>query len=267
MTTKIKPRRHGVFAYSPADTFIGAALERYGEYSEIEVQALLQLLPQGGVAVDVGANIGCMTIPFARKAAFVLAFEPQRITFQHLCANIALNELRNVYAVQAGVGRKSGRIKLAQADFDAPQNLGSAALIEDAGGETTLLYALDDYVGKCDLIKVDVEGMEIDVLEGARRIIGAYRPVLYAEADRTDKAPALIALLGELGYRAWWHLTPLYNPANFARDGENAWPNIVSINLLALPDGREPPSGLTLFPAPGGDTFEKLKARQSGRGG
>jgi len=266
MTTKTKACRHGIFAYSPADKFIGAALDRYGEYSEIEVQALLALLPPNGVAVDVGANIGCITVPLASKARFVVAFEPQRITFQHLCANLALNGLRNVYAVPAGVGRKSGLVKIAQADFDAPQNVGSARMIEDAAGETTFLYRLDDYLGPCHLIKIDVEGMELDVIEGARHTIATHRPALSIEADRSEQAPPVIALLRGLGYRVWWFLSPLYNPANFAGDSENAWPNILAINLLALPEGREPPGSFKLFRALDGDTFEKLKARQTRTG-
>ena len=81
--------------------------------------------------------------------------------------------------------------------------------------------------------------MEEEVLSGATTTIEKYRPVLYVENDRREKSPSLIRFIQSLGYRMWWHLPPLYNPANYLGNHENIFANMVSINLLCLPKERE----------------------------
>ncbi len=95
-----------------------------------------------------------------------------------------------------------------------------------------------------NLIKADVEGMERDVLDGARATIERTRPVLYVECDRKDRAPALIRLVLSAGYRAFWHTPPFFNPDNFAGNDRRAFGNLVSGNLLALPAERVGPIAL-----------------------
>jgi hypothetical protein len=90
-------------------------------------------------------------------------------------------------------------------------------------------------VSKAKLIKVDVEGMELDVLAGAQATLARCRPILYVENDRAEKAEALVAQLQEYGYRMWWHTPPLYNPANFLANPHNVFGNIASFNMLCLP--------------------------------
>ena len=100
------------------------------------------------------------------------------------------------------------------------------------------------------MLKVDVEGMETDVLLGARDTIGRLRPILYIENDRRAQSEGLIKLIGELGYNMWWHLPPLFNPSNFAGASQNIFGGIVSINLLCLPE-EEPAKISGLRPVPG----------------
>jgi hypothetical protein len=88
---------------------------------------------------------------------------------------------------------------------------------------------------RCALLKVDVEGMELAVVDGARDTIARCRPLLYLENDRAEKSPALIGLILDLGYRLWWHVTPLYNPDNFLKNPSNQFGGTVSINLLCQP--------------------------------
>ena len=72
--------RHGLFLANPKDVYIGRAVIEYGEFSELEVQVLLQLVPTGGVVIEAGANMGALTVPLAKKvgrSGLVYAFEPQ----------------------------------------------------------------------------------------------------------------------------------------------------------------------------------------------
>lgn len=75
--------------YNPTDTFIGRSLDLYGEFSEFESMLFTQILKPGMVAIDVGANIGCFTVPMAKRVGpngLVVAIEPQRVIYQTLCA-------------------------------------------------------------------------------------------------------------------------------------------------------------------------------------
>jgi hypothetical protein len=86
----------------------------------------------------------------------------------------------------------------------------------------------------CRLIKIDVEGMELPVLRGAVETIGRFKPLLYVENDRVDKSKDLMQFIDGLGYDMYWHLPPLYSPANFYRNPQNIFANIVSGNLLCV---------------------------------
>ncbi len=95
------------------DQHIGRSLDLYGEWAESELELLGLFIKPGDVVVDVGANIGTHTVFFAQRAGAtgqVYAFEPQRIVFQNLCANLALNGLLNVRAFHAAASREPGTI-------------------------------------------------------------------------------------------------------------------------------------------------------------
>jgi hypothetical protein len=89
---------------------------------------------------------------------------------------------------------------------------------------------------RCDFIKIDVEWMELDVLQGTALTIERCRPVLYVENDRPAKSSRLIDCLQHLGYLLYWHTPTLFNPANYLGETENVFGDIVSLNMLCLPD-------------------------------
>ncbi len=233
---------------NPFDQFVGRSLLIYGEFSQLEVDFLAHFIRPGDVVLDIGANIGALTIPFARMVGpkgSVIAFEPQRICFQALCANIALGSFANVVAMQWAVGAEDGATRVPLADPTKPSNFGGLAVSPTEGGETVILATLDGMsLPKPALIKVDVEGMEPEVLKGARQYITEHRPTLYLESDRADRRAELKALLDEMGYLAYAHNPPLYNPDNYRGDPQNVWPNVLSFNWLCLPREAVQPEGL-----------------------
>jgi FkbM family methyltransferase len=166
----------------------------------------------------------------------VFAFEPQRIVFQTLCANIALNQLVNVVARQQGLGRQFGEMVLPNVDPRVENNFGGMSLLSDGVGEKVGIATIDSLgLQRCNLIKVDVEGMEEEVIAGAVNTIAKFRPLLYLENDRVEKSASLIRFLQSLNYRVWWHITPLFNPDNFAKNSNNIFGGVVSINILCQP--------------------------------
>jgi len=221
----LKRCRHGWFMYNVNDRFIGRSLDRYGEWCESELALLAPLLRPGRVVIDVGANIGTHTIFFANKVGDrgrVYAFEPQRPTFQLLCGNVALNALINVVALPYAVGREDGDVRIAVADPRVPNNFGGMSVTALPNGEETRIVRIDTLdLPRCDLIKIDVEGMEADVLAGARATIEKFRPVIYCENNNASPSARLIEALDEMRYRTWWHIENYYNPGNFFGEREN----------------------------------------------
>lgn len=237
--------RWGPMIYNKNDLYVGRSIAKYGEYSWHEQNVFAQLLKPGAVIVEVGANIGAHTIPLSRLAGpqgAVLAFEPERIVFQTLCANLAINNCANVWAMHQAVGASNGMIQVPAVDPMAANNFGGMSLVGASGGADIVpLRTIDSLqLGACNAIKADVEGMEIDVLRGAAQTIAQFRPLIYVENDRVEKSAELIELLLKHNYELYWHTPALFNRDNFAGDPENVFGTIVSINMLCFPSESKP---------------------------
>lgn len=247
--TALKDCRYGRMLYLVGDVYIGRALELYGEYSDSEGEVFNQLLSHGQVVVEVGANIGAHTLHLAKlvgPTGLVMAFEPQRIVFSLLCANLVLNEQFHAVPIRGALGSEPGTIKVPTLDPWALQNFGGLELHGHTAGEDVPVGRLDDHrLPGLRLLKIDVEGMETDVLRGATKTIQTHRPIIYTENDRREKSAELIKLLFELGYEPYWHVAPMFNPNNFAGNKDNVFHNTVSINMLCLP--KEQPFKITGF--------------------
>lgn len=248
---RIVAGRHGYFLANRYDEFVGLALVLYGEYGELEWQVLAQLVRPGTTVVEIGANIGSHTVSLARAvgpSGRVIAVEPQRVIHQYLCASVALNGLGNVETLWAGCGAQPGELVVPPLDYFAErvQNFGGLSLASGGEGERVPVLRLDDIMKDrpAHLLKIDVEGMEADVLRGAARLIATHRPLLYLENDRPAQSDALLSLLWSMDYRTFWHIPRLYNPDNYFGEKENIYSNIASFNLLCVPrESAAPISG------------------------
>ena len=234
--------RHGLMLYNRNDRYIGRSLECYGEFSEGEVTLLRQVLEPGSVMVEAGANIGAHTLPLAACVGArgqVHAFEPQRVVFQMLCANVALAGCANVHCRQQALGAAAGERVVPAIDYHASGNFGGVALADGGAGEKVKVVTVDSLaLARCDLIKADVEGMEQQVLAGAAATIEAFHPVLYLENDRQELSHALIHHVHTLGYHMYWHRPALFNPGNCFRNADNVFGNTVSLNMLCVHSSR-----------------------------
>ena len=115
----VKVCRYGTMAYNINDRYLGRSLELYSEFSEGEVALFRQVVRPGDVVLDVGANIGAHTLFFARQVGptgEVVTVEPQRVLFQTLCANLALNSVTNVWALPYAVGAVEGSLLIPRID-------------------------------------------------------------------------------------------------------------------------------------------------------
>ena len=206
---------------------VGAQLLAGSRYDPLEISVALQLLTarrlafgDGIVALDCGANIGVHTVEWARAMngwGQVLAFEAQERVYYALAGNIAINNCRNARALHAAVGAAPGDIVIPDLDHDQPASFGSLELrarpegSENIGQEIDYgrldtrvrLIAIDELdLPRLDLIKIDVEGMEVDVLRGAEASLRRHKPILIVETLKSGLEP-IQAFLEPLGYRSW----------------------------------------------------------------
>lgn len=236
--------------YNKNDMYIGKSLELYGEFSEGEVDLFRQVVRAGDTVLEIGANLGAHTLVLAQlagKAGQVHAFEPQRLLFQTMAGNMAVNSVTNVYAYQKAVGEVPGHIKVPVLNYEQEVNWGGLELGKWEQGEEVEQITVDSLpLDACHFIKIDVEGMELDVLKGAKETISRFQPLLYVENDRADKAHELIRYLDGLGYDLYWHKPPLYNANNFFNNQENVFVVknqdengreliVISVNMICLP--------------------------------
>jgi FkbM family methyltransferase len=241
---------HGPMLFLPLDMYIGRSLDLYGEFSLDEAKFFQFASKRGGAAIDVGANLGAHTVAMAQYFEQVFAFEPQPILHMLLRGNLAPH--LNATSYNAAVSNEDGLLTIPSLDYSAFNNFGAVGkecfdfMPEEQRKalpmqqiQTRMLDRVDVLKAceKIALLKVDVEGMERQVLEGARQLINQHQPILYVENDKPAHSPALLDYIyNVLAYKAWWHITFLYNPDNFKHNNQNVFPGMVSFNLICLPE-------------------------------
>jgi len=163
--------------------------------------------------IDVGANIGYFTLPFARRVGpqgRVIALEPEAVNFTRLSARLDKAGLAGrALLFEAAAAERSGRERLAI----NPAHPGDHKLADETAAHSVEIdaHALDELIDAhpgppVSLIKIDVQGAELRVVLGARDLIARDRPALLVEIDPAiagsagDAASELLAMLGDLGY-------------------------------------------------------------------
>jgi len=176
----------------------------------------------------------------AERGERMEVFEPQPVIFQNLCANIALNGLRNVRAWPFACGDKTLTLSFAEPDYSRPGNFGGVSMSSENPSSRKIsvpCVRLDDVLGEdpVALMKIDVEGFELAALRGSQGILDRWRPILYVENDRVDESRELIEWLWSRDYRLFWHIPPLFNKRNYFGHAVNRFGNIASFNMFCIP--------------------------------
>ena len=150
-----------------------------GVYGELDTKIIREEIHEGDIVIDVGANIGYYTLIFAQlvgSSGKVFAFEPEPKNFEILRKNIEINNYQNIIAEQKIVSDESGMTKL----FIAEQGIVGHRINQQKSSQKFIeveSIILDNYIKKLNLdnkinfIKIDVEGSEPKVLEGAKEIM------------------------------------------------------------------------------------------------
>jgi FkbM family methyltransferase len=145
---------------------------------------------EGTEIIEVGANNGNFTIEFADLVGDngkVHAFEAQRIVFQQLCGNAFLNGLDNIYAYNLAVGHENGVVGIEKVDYyyNGNVNFGDVHIVNESESELTIpIITLDSIdFNNISIIKIDVQGFEYFVIQGAEGTIKKHRPFIFIEIE------------------------------------------------------------------------------------
>ena len=242
--------KHGIFHFCHFDEFIGKSFREYGEYSELELKTILEFINEGDVIFDIGANIGCFSVPFAKKVGSngkVYAFEPQKFIFNLLKKNAVCNELNNLQIFNNAIGDANTILELNDFDYSQSGNFGGITLTENYDNSVCAkikgttknkikTLTLNNFLNlkKCNFLKIDVELMESNVLKGAKEFIKKFRPIIWVE-NHLGYPNYLNKYLLKINYKPFWAATMMYNPDNHFINDKNYWENILTYNTLAMP--------------------------------
>ena len=197
-------------SYDPS-TVIGGLLFSSGEFEKKEMELCKEYISETSIVLDIGANIGLHSIYFSglAKDGSVLAFEPSLATFSILVNNVA--HISNIVPINIAMSNE-GKI----ADFFHASDNAYSSLIDTQRKEIVSVIKVpcmrvDDVVSglrldRVDFVKIDVEGLEFEVLKGMVEVISKYQPVIFCEiykGKQSNQQPdETVQFLIEKGYRA-----------------------------------------------------------------
>lgn len=166
----------GVFTIDPEkDRLMVKGFDGLGHPQKDDVELLRKYINERSIVADIGAHIGTMTVPFAKMAGFVHAFEPMPQNLRLLRLNLEQNDIRNVEVHANALGSREEFVTLTS-DNDA-----SSASHRITGPGTIPVKTLDSFGLDIDFMKIDTEGYEPNVFEGARDTIRRCRPAIFFE--------------------------------------------------------------------------------------
>lgn len=200
----MKITRHG-FAIIGNDSHIGRWAEESGrlDHDQNMLPRVLQYIPEGGFVIDAGGYIGDHTVAYADKvgpSGGVVAFEPYKSAYE--CLKYNMKNYKNVVCEFAALGAKEGYTSMSC----EIENFGMATTSDGDEVEVTTLDTRFKHLKKIDFIKIDVEGLEIDVLEGGKEVISKHRPIMLIEVNehtlrvKGHTKNDLLKAISDLGY-------------------------------------------------------------------
>jgi FkbM family methyltransferase len=193
--------------------YITATLKR--NRKEGDFLHFLSMLPEDSTILDIGANIGVMTVHIARKhpGSTVYSFEPVPENLNNIRRLLKFLKIKNVNIFEIALGNYDGTAEIIMPEYKHVKFHGLSHVegVEGSEGDSGIKYSvamhkLDDLPEMLELvkpvsgIKIDVENYEYNVLQGARKLLIKYKPIVYAELWENQNRTDCIKLLTEIGY-------------------------------------------------------------------
>ena len=182
-------------------------------YQEIDyIINVVNTLGDNCVFLDIGGNIGLISIPVARflqsKRGKVYTFEPQRIMYYMLAGNVVLNNLTNLYCYNLAVSDKEDWLAIPSVNYFDKNDFGTVTFVNSTivsdkfvGQEKVRTIVIDKLgLDRVDMMKIDVEGMEKNVINGAKETIAKFRPLIFVEHFLARPEDRFNEFITNLGY-------------------------------------------------------------------
>lgn len=194
----------------------------FGTYEVSRIRAFANMVAQGAVVYDVGANVGIYSLLASLRAGpsgRVYAFEPLEHNLQYLRRHISLNNAQNCTVLAEAVCNKEGTRSFSAAPFAS-----SMARLAPNGEMRVSCTTLDGCLYGTrrlrapDIIKIDVEGAELEVLEGSYRTLAEFHPAIFLEIHGTQLHADCRAFLSKMGY----HIDEAYGQMMATPEHESA---------------------------------------------
>jgi FkbM family methyltransferase len=213
---------YGDCTFYGKDTFIGRSLYHYGEWGGDEASKIVSLA-NGGRCLDIGANVGFMSMAMLSAGCTVDAFEPQPALFELLKKNTLAFD--KAYCSNVALSSKCGVATMPRIRYGSKGNYGALGLGQrsELGTISVECKTLDSLYTSVDFIKIDVEGHELEVLRGGADLISSCKPIMYIEDDRPALSVKLREFILKLGYKIEEHRPKLYRANNYAGYVGNIW--------------------------------------------
>ncbi len=185
---------------------------------EKDFMYFLKLIPDGGLILDIGANIGVTTYYLSRRfpASRIFSFEPVKINIDTLKSVVKLFRLKNVLPIEMALGNENGAAEMVMPVLDKVKLQGLAHIVHEDLKENNSgiryrvpiarlddLPEINDSERRTNAIKMDVENFEFFVLQGGEKLIEHDRPVIYCELWKNENRGRCVGFLESLGYRTY----------------------------------------------------------------
>lgn len=251
--------RHGRMTLPAADDYLVQSLVETGDYCRAEQMIYERLVEPGMTVLDVGANVGAMTLALAARLGGdgrVLAFEPCPFIHGLLCENVRLNDAdtveprREIVSSGSGMGRyidpdpeRVGAVNFGGLSVGAKEDSVTGRMVD------TPVVSIDDLgLDRCDFIKIDVEGHENRVIAGAGRTLERFRPVLSLEIGDRRQGGAWFDTIEALGYDVMAFVIRIVSAPNMKGRDITGLTRDVCAQAICLPAGHAGAARLAGFP-------------------
>jgi len=226
--------RVGPMAVYKNDNIVSHSILLFGEYSHAEVLMMAHFLDKDSVYLDIGTNVGYHALGIHSVVGCrVIGFEPHPNHFAVAAFNC--NE-HNIQIYNCAVAEQDGLITIS--DFDETEVKNYGEVQTDTNGIEVKAIKLDTLnLPKVDLMKIDVEGFEINVLEGATDTIDKCRPVIFYEALTLEDWGPCYDYLKAKKYKQYWFTCRVKPVAEtYKQTEENPFGTTGVSNILAIPE-------------------------------
>ncbi|SNX52860.1 FkbM family methyltransferase [Thermoanaerobacterium sp. RBIITD] len=234
--------RYGIFEIMSLNDLISKSLIEYGEWAQIEIDTLAKFIKPGDTVIDAGAYIGTHTIAFANivgNSGRVIAFEPNPIAFRILENNCVRNSCSNVVLYPYALGNAEGQVSLF---INTNNNVGGSCLLDvnkesnDRNHQIIVEQRRLDSILNDSLhfIKADVEGMELELLEGSENLIIKYKPVIFLELISLQNSVPILEWAKRFGYIVYGIISSAYNEKNYNSSTKNIFGEAKECGLLLI---------------------------------